>query len=383
MIGKDLQSDDDAGSGGLCHPRRVAAGGERSCAIDASQRLWCWGRDARGGENSTNAPALIAGLSHVTDVALGSAHTCALSDGHVLCWGDNMLGQLGSGDGDDRATPHAVAGIDDAIAIAARLQFTCVLRAGDVITCWGDNSAGQLGDAASGMFSRDPIDVSGLDDGATQVAVGEQHACAIDRNAHVHCWGGNSFGQLGDGTLEPSTRPNTVGLQAETLCAGLDHTCALTSAGEVRCWGENSVAQLGDGTQDGVLGSGMAIGRSSPVLVGGVPSAIGVACGGMMSCALRGGDGVACWGANGFGMLARGGSMQDVAPMAQQASLLDHTVSQLALGTDHACALYADMTLVCWGNNHYGQLGRGSRDPSADDDPESMQPMPVSGQGCE
>lgn len=383
MIGKDLQSDHDAGTDTLCRPHQVAVGGERSCAIDAAQRLWCWGRDARGGENSTNAPALVAGLSHVSDVAIGSGHTCALSEGHVLCWGENQVGQLGSGDGDDRATPHAVAGIDDAVAIAARLLFTCALRAGGVITCWGDNSAGQLGAAASGMFSRDPVDVSAPPDGTVQIAVGEQHACAIDRNAGVHCWGGNSFGQLGDGTLEASTRPNTVGLQAEALCAGLDHTCALTSMGEVRCWGANSMAQLGDGTEDGVLGSGMAIGRSSPVLAAGVPNAIGVACGGTASCALSGGDGVACWGANGFGLLAHGGSMQDVVAMPQQASLLDHTVTQLALGTDHGCALYADTTLVCWGNNRYGQLGRGSRDPSDDDDPESMQPMPVSGQRCD
>jgi len=41
--------------------------------------------------------------------AAGAAHTLAVSrSGEVYCWGDNSQGQLGLGDLEERATPHAI-----------------------------------------------------------------------------------------------------------------------------------------------------------------------------------------------------------------------------------------------------------------------------------
>lgn len=84
----------------------------------------------------------------------------------------------------------------------------------------------------------------------TQVAVGRFHACALVRGGAVLCWGGNAFGQLGDGTTANRATPAVVaGLgPVARIAAGSKHTCVVTVAGAVWCWGSDADGQLGDGT---------------------------------------------------------------------------------------------------------------------------------------
>lgn len=94
------------------------------------------------------------------------------------------------------------------------------------------------------------------------------------------------------------------------------------------------------------------------------------------SCA-RAGDGTAwCWGANPDGQLGTGSvSGPESCPMEEGGALSCskrpvpvkegqgqalREVAQLALGLEHGCALKRDGTVVCWGSNRFGQLGRGS-----------------------
>ena len=56
-------------------------------------------------------------------IATGYVHTCALlADGSIKCWGDNGLGQLGTGDTTNRNTPTCVVGLQ-AGAIERRLRL--------------------------------------------------------------------------------------------------------------------------------------------------------------------------------------------------------------------------------------------------------------------
>jgi alpha-tubulin suppressor-like RCC1 family protein len=47
---------------------------------------------------NVSSPTPVSGLSTATMVAVGAEHSCALrSDGNIVCWGSNLVGQLGNG----------------------------------------------------------------------------------------------------------------------------------------------------------------------------------------------------------------------------------------------------------------------------------------------
>ena len=67
-----------------------------------------------------------------------------------------------------------------------------------MIKCWGMNTVGQLGDGT--IYDRSsPVEVVGITD-AIAVAAGYYVSCAVLANEEARCWGSNGYGQLGDGS---------------------------------------------------------------------------------------------------------------------------------------------------------------------------------------
>jgi alpha-tubulin suppressor-like RCC1 family protein len=76
----------------------------------------------------------------------------------------------------------------------------------------------------------------------------------------LHCWGWNSYGQLGIGsTIDAFVPAQVSGIDADvtTMTSGANHTCALIDS-RLHCWGWNQYGQLGDGS---------TVNRSVPVPV--------------------------------------------------------------------------------------------------------------------
>ena len=344
----------------------VVAGGAHTCALSSGGAVKCWGSNLTGqlGDGTVTdrlTPVDVAGLTRgVVAISAGGRHTCALSrGGAVKCWGGNDYGQLGDGtSGTNRLTPVDVVGIaGGVVAVSAGKDHTCALTSGGAVKCWGGNDYGQLGDGTSGTSRLTPVDVFGLAAGVVAISAGQDHTCALTSGGAMKCWGWNALGQLGDGTIwtDRLAPVDVVGLTSGVVAisAGWWHTCALTSSGAVKCWGSNNYGQLGDGT------SGAS--RLTPVDVVGLASGVVAAsAGGDRTCALTGNGAVKCWGYNELGQLGDGtsGTLRltpvDVVGLASG-------VVVVSAGKDHTCALTSSGAVKCWGDNNSGQLGDGTR----------------------
>ena len=198
---------------GLTGARALSAHWQHACAIRDDQTLVCWGSNATGqlGDGTLvnrAQPAVVVGLSGVTAVAAGLSHTCAISAAGLSCWGSNSQGQLGANTGSSSTpatTPTPVTRLTNPVAVAAGAQHTCAVRDTGAVLCWGQNSTGQLGEGSMSSLA-EPVPVSGLDTGLA-VAAGATFSCATTSDGAVFCWGDDHDGQLGTGRGVTQSRP--------------------------------------------------------------------------------------------------------------------------------------------------------------------------------
>lgn len=336
---------------------QLALGSDHSCALrDGS--VYCWGQNGFGELGGTGWPTPVA--LPVPTVSLGSRAytTCAAgNDGSVRCWGLNDNGQTGSNAvGGTRPTPVLVQGMDGAVQVIAGRGHACARRANGTVRCWGSNSSGQLGDGTMTSRATAVSDVLNLT-GLAQISAGGSHTCAHAANGAAWCWGDNGYMQLGNNSTTDSPTPIPVPVTGVTQMgpasfSSVDqqfvgaHTCAITG-GLVRCWGDNAFGQLGNGT---------AADSPTPVLAAGLPDAVQIAMGRWHVCALRAGGTVMCWGRNLNGEVGDGTLVQKTVPVNVGLTNIVH----IGAGGQHACAINTAREMYCWGLNTTGQLGDGT-----------------------
>jgi alpha-tubulin suppressor-like RCC1 family protein len=250
-------------------------------------------------------PTAVAQLGRdVASVAAGADHTCALTtDGQAWCWGDNSHGQLGIGGNQNLArSPILVAALGNDVARIAASEssaHTCAMSNEGKLWCWGANSDGQLGDSTR-TDRKVPVQIASTRSGApfgevTDACTGALHTCARRADGSTWCWGSNDQGQLGNGAFDKARakRPVRVDLEGEvaqgTLSCGANHTCAILESGSLECWGDNSHGQLGNGT----IGNQASV--PAPVVgLDGVP--VRVSADADRTCAQLDNETTACWG---------------------------------------------------------------------------------------
>jgi alpha-tubulin suppressor-like RCC1 family protein len=123
------------------------------------------------------------------------------------CWGDNYYHVIGSAPDNfiDTPTPMTVANHLSPSMVAVSREEACAL-VGGAVYCWGDNTLGELGTGTASIVPVPTPHVSQIHTGATYVAAGYGYACAIVQK-RVKCWGYNAHGELGNGGTNDSASP--------------------------------------------------------------------------------------------------------------------------------------------------------------------------------
>jgi alpha-tubulin suppressor-like RCC1 family protein len=292
---------------------QVAAGLDHALAVRSDGTVWAWGFNGHGelGDGTTtnrSAPVQVAGLTGVTQVAAGKFFSLALrSDGTVWAWGANQNGQLGRKTvTDHEVTPARVAVLNGVTKISAGFDFALALRSDGIVFAWGHGQRGQLGNGGT-ADSPVPAKITGLSR-VTGISAGGEASLATENDGvsaltTVWAWGGNYYGELGDGTLTDHTTPERMTglpMYIAGISAGTGFAAVLGTDGSVWDWGANGIGELGVAPESSTV--------TRPVN------------------AIAAGSGI----------------------------------TQLSAGGTHMLALKSDGTILAWGYNASGQLGRGT-----------------------
>ncbi len=337
-------------------------------------------------------PGSSGGASAATDLSIGGAHSCAVLETATLsCWGQSQDGEFGNGQtlGPEfcegtpcSRSPVAATTLRDVKQVSAGGGAeTCAVRTAGTVYCWGEGGFGQLGNgfmedmepcngAGSGCENY-PVRVKNISD-ASEVAVGEQFACAVLKTGGVDCWGLGNEGQLGvgpvpEGGFENAYPEAVLGISdAVEVSANYYDACARLATGHVLCWGLSGAGQLGDGQSTGPAKCSGNACAPSPVEVESVSTAQQISVGDGHSCAVLSRGRVMCWGTNQSGDLGDGEwegpeSCAGVNECSQAPVEVPGitTATEVAAGWGGACAVLSDGEVDCWGSNEFGELGVG------------------------
>jgi alpha-tubulin suppressor-like RCC1 family protein len=349
-------------------------------------RVMAWGGNHAGqlGDNSTvNRPlpvnvsgsGVLAGKT-VVQVAAGLGHSMALcSDGTIASWGQNQSGELGNNSTQQSNVPVLVntdAGVSAlhgkrVVRIACGSESHSLALCDDgTVAAWGDNSSGQLGDGST-TSQAVPVAVDMGEDSALHgksvvaISAGRWSSVALCSDGTVVMWG-----HLG-GT-DGCTRPIAVdvgmdsalhGKSVVKIDGGGGDSLALCSDGSVAALFNNYLGNDGGVNVYQLTAFPIPASNESSILD---KTVIDVATGSGFSIALCSDGTLFSWGSNYFGQLGNGNSLDSLIPVAisaaESSALLGKTVVSLVTGHGFSMVHCSDGSLVSWGANYYGQLGR-------------------------
>lgn len=200
---------------------RIGSGDQSAFGLTNDGKVVGWGVPS-GRESSllTIVPTVLPSLSGVTSVTVGTSSACVIAAGGVDCWGMSSAGALGTGLRDTERFPVRAAIATDGKSfpqqIATNSSFnntssvSCVRMTDGTIQCCGDDSLGQLGRGTSGAPKPLFGPATAFAERAVQVVVSRFATCALVQGGKVVCWGGNSNGELGQGTRDPDAHASPV-----------------------------------------------------------------------------------------------------------------------------------------------------------------------------
>ncbi|WP_444128408.1 SdrD B-like domain-containing protein [Bifidobacterium sp.] len=225
-------------------------------ALDEAGHIWTWG-DTNGGNqlgdgtrDSRDKPVMIAKNRTFVQVAGGDTHFVALdTNGHLWSWGVSSYGTIKVDP--NNTTPMMITGAPTPMMIRRNQTFVQV-SAGDhttyaltkegVLYAWGGNNYGQLGDGTTNNRTVDNPTVVKIEGRIISFKAAGLHAWAWDEEGHLWGWGFNSndYSVLGDGTKVNQKTPVEIaapladtGIHVDPTAVPVSPTSETTASGYV------------------------------------------------------------------------------------------------------------------------------------------------------
>lgn len=273
------------------------------------------------GGDRTRAPE-----GEFVDVAVNQLMSCGIRvGGELACWGQ-VEGELPQG---------WFSQVELSSGVPAFEGTGCVLSVSGAVECWvsPDWTSGGPWLAPDGVF--------------TDIAAAAGRWCAVGVDGAVVCWGEGLDGHdvlAESGFVEVSA--HRVGWSDEFL------VCALDAAGAVACWRDafgDETVQLPSGPFESVSAAVYRSGAAGALSLGEMRLGSAVASEGDAVtvvgdvCGVRRGGRLECWNVSG----------QGPSPLVEPTG----EFVKVAVGPRHGCALAADGSVRCWGDNEAGQRG--------------------------
>jgi hypothetical protein len=323
-------------------------------------------------ESSNQSVALVDQNGKVTAVAPGTADIAVRVNtvrgyATVVVIAATSSGSTGGTGGTGGTTTPGVFLGGGPGSIASGLDATCGIVTGGQTWCFGkapligvakDTSCfGRVGewDEKKAPCSLVPLQIAGALS-LSSLTVGDSVACGLAASGAAYCWGDQTYGELGNGIAADGksslpvrvTGPLTSAATFTQVSAGGSHVCALVSGGSAYCWGRDDALQLGGGDM-------IKANASTPVTAAPGKAFKQIASGRSFTCGLQT-DGVTfCWGDNEYGQLGRGTSGDTTENFV---AVIAPAFTQISARGDNACGLTSAGTIYCWGDNRTGQTGR-------------------------
>ncbi|MEM6989432.1 MAG: hypothetical protein AAF721_03010 [Myxococcota bacterium] len=250
--------------------------------------------------------------------------------------------------------PPRAGATPHAIDVAAAGLRTCALLSDGAVRCWGSGVGGSLGD---GTMHPPGVAASGLVAGlpdATRVEIARRSGCAVTSGGAVKCWG-ERIAFMHEGTPARGGRAEAVPFPHATnvvaLDLGLDNHCLVQQNGETYCWGQRPKS----------VGPPPSAGPTFPLVrVANELDAVDVAVGSQHVCALARDRSLWCWGDNGAGQLGVGDTKTRTKP-TRVSGRMGGSIVAVAAFDEATCALARSGELACWGGFICGPLSDCSR----------------------
>lgn len=338
-------------------PVDISAGSGFACLKTGSGQVRCWGNSrlgVLGNERFGHTLPIRIELPEVMgtqepnawfigadSVSVGARHTCALfgpasslpnSPGDVLCWGSGVFGQLARAHTFSQPTPTKTAQPFSPNYIATSSNSTCGLSNNE-LWCWGDNSSHTItpDDTNANKTFSSPMKVNVSAGDARGFALGDTHSCILaeERSGPMECWGAKEW-------RTPILNPDavgTLGFDPVTVMRSLTGSTNLSNASFTNVTIRDK--------QTCVVANHSSPGMPSPeqsIVCWGEGIERYVDCASNTRCNMSGFYVLGTW------------------------TLSEHNIARLELGSEHLCAYEShNKNVHCWGNNDFGQLGKGEQ----------------------